>query len=145
MGRLTKAKIDRITSLRKEGYTQKEIAEQVGVNVRTVRKYDASSRASKKKPVGLQARVTALEAIARVLLQWLSVTWLALDPEKERCVKCGAQEMGFRHGGFACGKCGHRMILPTEICPNCLTIDRVDLDKGGVWVCQECGYRWQIV
>jgi predicted transcriptional regulator len=40
MGRLTKAKIDEITKLREQNYTQKEIAEKVGVNLRTVRKYD---------------------------------------------------------------------------------------------------------
>jgi len=145
MGRLTKAKIDRIVSLRKEGYTQKETAEQVGVNVRTVRKYDTTSRASTRKSTDLKARVTALEAIARILLEWLTVTWLTTDSEEQRCVKCGAQDMDFRNEGFTCGKCGHRMILPTEMCPNCLAIDRVDSEGGGKWVCQECGHRWQIV
>ena len=40
MGKLTKAKIDEITRLRQEGYTQKEIAEKAKVHLRTVRKYD---------------------------------------------------------------------------------------------------------
>jgi len=40
MGRLTKVKIDEIARLRGQGYTQKETAEKVGVNLRTVRKYD---------------------------------------------------------------------------------------------------------
>jgi len=40
MGKLTKAKIDEITRLRQEGYTQKEIAKKAKVHLRTVRKYD---------------------------------------------------------------------------------------------------------
>ena len=48
MGRLTKAKIDAISKLREQGYTQKETAEKVGVHLRTVRKYDPLSE---QKPV----------------------------------------------------------------------------------------------
>ena len=40
MGRLSKVKIDRIQKLRKKGYLQKEVAEMLGVNVKTVRTYD---------------------------------------------------------------------------------------------------------
>ena len=40
MGRLTKATTDEIERLRKEGYTQKEVAERLKVHPRTVRKYD---------------------------------------------------------------------------------------------------------
>lgn len=40
MGRLTKSKIDEISKLRKQGYTQKETAEKANVHLRTVRKYD---------------------------------------------------------------------------------------------------------
>ena len=40
MGRLTKAKVDEIAKLRKQGYTQKETAEKANVHIRTVRKYD---------------------------------------------------------------------------------------------------------
>lgn len=40
MGRLAKAKIDEISKLRRQGYTQKETAERVKVHLRTVRKYD---------------------------------------------------------------------------------------------------------
>ena len=42
MGRLTKAKIDKITNLRGEGYTQKEVAEKVDVDIKTVRKYHSN-------------------------------------------------------------------------------------------------------
>ena len=41
MGRLTKAKIDEIIKLRKQGYTQEETAEKAKVHLRTVRKYDS--------------------------------------------------------------------------------------------------------
>lgn len=40
MGRLTKAKQDQISKLRKQGHTQKETAEKLNVHLRTVRKYD---------------------------------------------------------------------------------------------------------
>jgi transcriptional regulator with XRE-family HTH domain len=40
MGKLTKAKIDEITRLRQQGYTQREVAEKAKVHLRTVRKYD---------------------------------------------------------------------------------------------------------
>lgn len=41
MGRLTKAKIDKIRRLRDEGYTQKEVSEKADVDIKTVRKYDS--------------------------------------------------------------------------------------------------------
>lgn len=52
MGRLAKAKIDEISKLRKQGYTQKETAERVKVHLRTVRKYDPL----KPKPTSEQDR-----------------------------------------------------------------------------------------
>lgn len=50
MGRLTKAKIDEIARLRREGYTQAEIAQKVKVHVRTVRRYDPLRE---QKPAGV--------------------------------------------------------------------------------------------
>lgn len=57
MGRLTKAKADEIEKLRKEGYTQKEVAEKVGVHLRTVRKYDPL----REKPKPTREQVKELE------------------------------------------------------------------------------------
>jgi len=53
MGRITKAKIDQIASLRKEGYTQGETADKVGVNLRTVRKYDPLRQQKKMEKISI--------------------------------------------------------------------------------------------
>ena len=49
MGRLSKAKIDKIVKLREDGYIQKEVAQKVAVDIKTVRKYDPL-RQSVKQP-----------------------------------------------------------------------------------------------
>jgi len=69
MGRLTKAKIDAISKLRQQGYTQKETAEKVEVHLRTVRKYDPL----KEKPVKpTRERVKELEeAISELVAEGL--------------------------------------------------------------------------
>ena len=70
MGRLTKAKIDQIEKMRKEGYTQQETAEKTGVHIRTVRKYDI-----KRNRNGLDDKTVirnAQKAIL-VLMEWLWV------------------------------------------------------------------------
>jgi len=67
MGRLTKAKIDKITNLRDEGYTQKEVAQKVDVDIKTVRKYDPQRQtvklASEEEEISL---VQLLERIERL-------------------------------------------------------------------------------
>jgi transcriptional regulator with XRE-family HTH domain len=71
MGRLTKKKIDQIAKLRSQGYTQIEVAEKVGVCLKTVRKYDPGSIAGSAKEwqelQGLPERVKKLEEIAKTL------------------------------------------------------------------------------
>ncbi len=64
MGRLTKAKIDQIRKLRKDGYTQKETAEKVDVCLRTVRKYDPI----REKPEPTRERVKDLEQVISELI-----------------------------------------------------------------------------
>jgi len=75
MGRLRKAKIDQITKLIEEGHTQIEIAEKVGVCLKTVRKYDPGSRAgSAKEWQELQAlpeRMKKLEEAVKSLSIWV--------------------------------------------------------------------------
>ena len=44
MGRLRKTKVDMIVKLRRQQYTQVETAEQVGVHLKTVQKYDPLRR-----------------------------------------------------------------------------------------------------
>jgi hypothetical protein len=66
MGRLTKAKIDEISKLRKERYTQKETAERVKVHLRTVRKYDPLKekpvRLTREQAKGLEEAISELAA-----------------------------------------------------------------------------------
>jgi len=69
MGRLTKTKIDQISKLRQEGYTQKETAEKVGVHLRTVRKYD-SLREKPVRPSREQAKELD-EAISKLAAKGL--------------------------------------------------------------------------
>ncbi len=56
MGRLTKARIDEIARLRGENYTQKEIAEKLGVHIRTVRKYDPLRERKPAGPIAAQLK-----------------------------------------------------------------------------------------
>jgi predicted transcriptional regulator len=66
MGRLTKKKIDKIAKLRQEGFTQKETAEEVGVHLRTVRKYDPLKE--KRKPTPEQIKEKEESCIKLVAL-----------------------------------------------------------------------------
>ena len=67
MGRLTKAKIDKITNLRDEGYTQKEVAEKVDVDIKTVRKYDPQGQtvklASEEEEISLVQLLKRIERL----------------------------------------------------------------------------------
>lgn len=67
MGRLTKAKIDKITKLRDEGYTQKEVAEKVDVDIKTVRKYDPQRQtvklASEEEEISLVQLLKRIERL----------------------------------------------------------------------------------
>ena len=85
MGRLTKKNIDQIAKLRSEGYTQNEVAEKVGVCLKTVRKYDPGSVSGSAKEwrelQGLPERVNKLEQIAKTL------SALAWSYKLEKCFK----------------------------------------------------------
>jgi len=67
MGRLTKAKIDKITNLRDEGYTQKEVAQKVDVDIKTVRKYDPQRQtvklASEEEEISLVQLLKRIERL----------------------------------------------------------------------------------
>ncbi len=49
MGRLSKNQTDQVAKLRKEGYLQKEIGQKLGINIRTVRKYDPTAKSKQRK------------------------------------------------------------------------------------------------
>ncbi len=67
MGRLRKAKIDEIIRLRNDGYTQQETAEKVGVNLKTVRKYDPLKQ-PKHVAISLEERVRCLEHFTHYII-----------------------------------------------------------------------------
>ena len=118
MGRLTKKKIDQITKLRAEGFTQKEIAEKTGVCLKTVRKYDPGSISGSAKEwqelQGLPERVKKLEEIVKTL------SALALSYQLEKgeeylawCPACdnavvvqGASDKKTKKSYYRCSECG---------------------------------------
>ena len=70
MGRLPKAKIDRINRLYKEGYTKKEIAKKVGVTRGTVAKY-VDDEDKMGKGVGKDSHSRLLQEIVTTLYDML--------------------------------------------------------------------------
>ena len=83
MGRLTKVKIDEIARLRGENYTQKEIAEKLGVHIRTVRKYDPLRERKPAGPIAAQLKEIK-EACSGLVAQGLVDEeidgWVCLSP-----------------------------------------------------------------
>ena len=69
MGRLSKAKIDQIAKLRNEGLLQREVAEELRINIKTVGKYDPlkeetapdEGTSNDRRPGSLEERVRRLE------------------------------------------------------------------------------------
>ena len=115
MGRLTKAKIDQIAKLRKEGYTQQETAQKTGVHVRTVRKYDVNrsqNRLDYKTALG-----NAQQAIL-ALFDWLWVyIFPLLSEEGLNCPHCLGESMSYDDEAetFLCQQCGYNDLPPIAI------------------------------
>lgn len=126
MGRLTKKKLDAIQKSRVQGYTQKETAERVGVDIKTVKKYDPLRR--ERQEVSLERRVERLETICNSLaaeLSWLTKEFDLFhgamdrildeqgthledyldDVEESFCPKCGG-DMMYDKSHFRCHQCG---------------------------------------
>ncbi len=90
MGRLLKKKADQIANLRKQGYTQKEVAEKLGVHVRTVRKYDPTRVAVKHRPTDNDA-TESIRGVIPVILDWLDILaflLLSYGKDKHACTRC---------------------------------------------------------
>jgi hypothetical protein len=144
MGRLTKAKIDQIAILRKEGYTQQEVAQKIGVHVRTVRKYDVTSTQN-----GLDNKIASRNAQQAILviMEWLSVLLYPLflnGKEDLYCPCCLAESMSYDSEAetFLCRQCGHKMILPRDVCENCLSLNTSSFDQViKRRVCLKCGVK----
>lgn len=82
MGKLTKAKIDEITGLRQEGYTQKEIAEKAKVHLRTVRKYDPlrAQKPARTTPEQLKEIEESCRKLVAEGLAYESNGWFRISP-----------------------------------------------------------------
>jgi transcription initiation factor TFIIIB Brf1 subunit/transcription initiation factor TFIIB len=145
MGRITKEKIDQIGKLRKEGYCQKEIAQKVGVSVRTVRKYDPTRKSKSESPYPTEQRLRAIWEVIPLILDWLDVLIpLLLYEEKHACPRCRSDETEFHleESIFYCSDCDLSLFFPREICRQCLSPYNVYYDeRDRAWMCAECGAR----
>ena len=134
MGRLSKTKIDRIEKLRKKGYLQKEVAQMVGVNIKTVRTYDpvrATFKSTEKpfeEPGGGMLPLRFYEDI-RALADWVTILYLSrLDPDKIPCPDCLLPSPPsskakskvvilkvLESGNYECPECGTTLTSPPNL------------------------------
>jgi len=134
MGRLSKAKIDRIQKLRKKGYLQKEIAGMLGINIKTVRTYDPLRMTSKArvKPVGEgegHVLPTSYYSDIRSLADWIAILYLhVLDPNEIPCPHCLFPSplvseskpkrvilKMLKNGDYKCPECGEIVPSPPNL------------------------------
>ncbi len=145
MGRITKAKIDQIGKLRTEGYCQKEIAQKVGVHVRTVRKYDPTRKCKAESLNPTEQRLRAVWEVIPLILDWLHILIpLLLFGENHECPRCGSEETESDPEDliFYCSNCELSLLFPREICRECLSLYHMHHDeRDRAWVCAKCGSR----
>jgi len=126
MGRLTKKKMDAIKKSRVDGYTQKETAERVGIDIKTVKKYDPLRR--ERQEARQERRVERLEticnslaaelsseteefevfraAVCRILReQGIEMEDYVHDVFESHCPKCRG-DMMHKASHFSCNQCG---------------------------------------
>jgi len=151
MGRLAKAQIDEIAKLRKEGYTQKEIAERLHVHPRTVRKYDPL-RQERSEERSVENRLSVLEEAIRVCWDYIDLLYWAvlrsaigecLEKEMYLCPRCNGKLIYDEDKvTYICKKCGHKFSILSDWCYNCLsTAESVWSDEIDDPVCPKCGAR----
>ena len=127
MGRLTKKKLDAIQKSRVEGYTQKETAERVGVDIKTVKKYDPLRR--ERQEVSMERRVERLETICNSLaaeLSWHTKEFDLFHVAMHRIL----DKQGIRMDDYLSD-------VEDSLCPKCL--GRMIGDKWH-FLCHECGF-----
>ncbi len=151
MGRLAKAQIDEIAKLRKEGYTQKEIAERLHVHPRTVRKYDPSHEIRQRGQRSTEDRLAALEEGVRSswdLLELLHCTMLRSDKLRHSleettypCPRCdGKLKYDEQEATYVCGDCKHKLPSSLYWCYHCLSQQEMDyIETTEELVCRRCG------
>jgi len=152
MGRLSKVKIDRIQKLRKKGHLQKEVAEMLDVNVKTVRKYDPLPMTSKArvKPVGKpegHMLPTSFYSDVRSLADWIAILYLhVLGPNEIPCPHCLFPSFlvaeskpkrvilkMLKNGDYKCPECGEIIPSPRNLARRLLVTEAVEeLRKEGL-------------
>ena len=152
MGRLTKAKIDEIAKLREKGYTQKEVAQRVGVHVRTVRNYDPLHQARPSEQRSVEDRLKNLEEALRACWDWIDLLYTTIlrsdvtFPFKEEsypCPRCaGKLEYDEDQFAYVCHSCRHKLYPPLYWCYHCLSQEEMDyIEETDEWVCRKCGAK----
>lgn len=147
MGRLYKAKVDKIQELSKQGYLQREIAEKLGVHVRTVRKYDPSNRSTSSGSNPTGSVPESIRNVIALILDYIEFMESNLELDKIRnghCPRCSEKQFEFDAIKFVyeCGNCGHRLVLPSDVCRNCFTQNSFEeYQTRGLYTCKECGHK----
>ena len=121
MGKLRKGIVDMIVKLRNEGFTQIETAEQAGVHVKTVQKYDPLVRHNKQTAdtgsiAGMPNGV--LEHYLKAVADWITVFEFALmvkDKHELNCPECDAVLKMSDKGYYFCRECGRKLSFPGDI------------------------------
>ena len=146
MGRLYKAKVDKIQELSKQGYLQREIAEKLGVHVKTVRKYDPTNRSisSGSNPTGSVPE--SIRNVIALMLDYIEFIEINLQLDKVRngyCPRCSKKQFEFDAIKFIyqCGNCGYILLQSSDICRNCFAENSYDEEQGYSSTCKECGYK----
>lgn len=152
MGRLAKTKVDEIAKLRKEGYTQKEIAERLHVHPRTVRRYDPLHQ-DRLEERSVKDRLSAVEDAIRTCWDYIDLLYAAmcnypalrkiLEDDTYSCPRCeGKLRYDEEKVTYICSKCGHKFSIPYYWCYHCLSQAEMDyVEETDDWVCRKCGAR----
>jgi hypothetical protein len=150
MGRLSKAKTDEIAKMRKEGYTQKEIAEKLHVHPRTVRNYDPL-RQGRPEVYIVKDRLSALEEAVKTSWDYIDLLYnvirrypalnYSLENDTFYCPRCpGKLTFDKEKVTYICIKCGYGFPPPEMWCYQCLSQTEMNyIEETGKWVCRKCG------
>jgi len=124
---LCKTKLDAIMKARKEGYTQKETAQRVGVDIKTVKRHDPLR--TEKTKVTSEARIERLERISETLAA--EISWL----DAEVHLTLGALRKILAKDGRNLDK--YYNEPEDSWCPNCCG---EMIRDGSYFRCDECGF-----
>ena len=151
MGGLNKTKRDQIARLREQGYTQKETAGRVKVNLRTVRKYDPLHQSRQRGQRSVEDRLAVLEDGMRATWDWIDLLHCAMLRSKElgksleedtyHCLRCdGKLKFDDETTTYICRDCGHKFPPSLFWCYHCLSQQEMDyVEATGELVCRKCG------